>query len=79
MDPLDGFGPNAACHLKRTNGFPNVADIVVNSLYDARNDVRSGGKVAAFEELVARMVGLVDRSPGRLSSTPLCSMSGKHR
>lgn len=53
-DPLDGFGPHAALHLKRTDAFPDVADIMINSLHDAR----SGGEVAAFEELVGSHGGL---------------------
>ena len=33
-DPLAGFSPNAAHHLRRTDGFAHVADIMVNSFYD---------------------------------------------
>jgi putative membrane protein len=52
-DPLIHFGPNAAMHLRRTSGFPHVADIMVNSLYDPET-----GEVAAFEELVGSHGGL---------------------
>ena len=52
-DPLAHFGPNAAMHLKRTNSFPHVADIMVNSFYNPET-----GEVAAFEELVGSHGGL---------------------
>jgi uncharacterized membrane protein YvlD (DUF360 family) len=52
-DPLVKFGPNAAAHLRRTDSFPHVADIMVNSLYDPET-----GEVAAFEELVGSHGGL---------------------
>lgn len=46
-NPLANFGPNAAHHLRRYNGFADAPDIYVNSFYDpARNEV------AAFEELI---------------------------
>ena len=32
-NPLAPFGPNAAQHVKRTDGFPNCADIMINSTY----------------------------------------------
>ncbi|HDZ59763.1 MAG TPA: phage holin family protein, partial [Actinobacteria bacterium] len=52
-NPLAHFGANAAGHLKRTDGFPHVADIMVNSFYDPVTD-----EVAAFEELVGSHGGL---------------------
>ncbi len=52
-NPLAGFGANAAAHLKRTDGFPHVPDILVNSFYDETTD-----EVAAFEELVGSHGGL---------------------
>jgi len=52
-DPLAPFGPNAAQHVKRTDGFPNCADIMVNSTYWPET-----GEVAAFEELVGSHGGL---------------------
>ena len=52
-DPLALFGPNAATHLCRTDSFPHVADIMVNSLYDPETR-----EVAAFEELVGSHGGL---------------------
>ncbi len=52
-DPLLGFGPNAARHLSRTDGFSNAPDILVNSLHDPDT-----GDVAAFEELVGSHGGL---------------------
>jgi hypothetical protein len=47
-DPLAGFSPNATRHLLRTDGFPHVADIMVNSFYDP---VLEEG--CAFEELIS--------------------------
>jgi uncharacterized membrane protein YvlD (DUF360 family) len=47
LDPLAPFGPNAADHLRRLDGFTNVGDLLVNSSYDAELE-----EVAAFEELV---------------------------
>jgi len=52
-DPLAIFGPNAALHLKRSDTFPHVPDILVNSLYYPET-----GEVAAFEELVGSHGGL---------------------
>jgi type I phosphodiesterase/nucleotide pyrophosphatase len=52
-DPLAPFGPNAARHVKRTDGFPNCADIMVNSTYWPET-----GEAAAFEELVGSHGGL---------------------
>ena len=46
-DPLAGFSPHAAEHLLRTDGFPHVADIMVNSFYD--HQLEEG---CAFEELI---------------------------
>ncbi len=52
-DPLAPFAPTAADHLRRTDGFPHVADIMVNSFYDA--EVEQG---CAFEELISFHGGL---------------------
>ena len=52
-DPLEPFGPNAAAKALRTDGFPHVADIMVNSTYWA--DLQ---EVAAFEELVGSHGGM---------------------
>jgi uncharacterized membrane protein YvlD (DUF360 family) len=52
-NPLAPFGPNAAQHVKRTDGFPNCADIMINSTYWPET-----GEVAAFEELVGSHGGL---------------------
>jgi uncharacterized membrane protein YvlD (DUF360 family) len=46
-DPLVGFGPNAADHLRRTDSFTNAPDILVNSFFDPVAD-----EGAAFEELI---------------------------
>jgi hypothetical protein len=47
-DPLAGFSPNAARHLRRTDGFPHVPDILVNSFYDPVTE-----EGCAFEELIS--------------------------
>ena len=52
-DPLAHFPPNAGVHLKRTDGFEHVADIMVNSFYDP--DMDEG---CAFEELISFHGGL---------------------
>lgn len=52
-DPLAPFGPNAADHLRRTDGFPHCADLMVNSTYWPEFD-----EVAAFEELVGSHGGM---------------------
>jgi hypothetical protein len=53
VDPLAGFGPNAARHLRRTDGFAHCADIMLNSTYWEQMD-----EVAAFEELVGSHGGM---------------------
>jgi hypothetical protein len=52
-DPLAIFGANAARHVKRTDGFAHVADIMINSIYEPQT-----GEVFAFEELVGSHGGL---------------------
>ncbi len=52
-DPLAPFGPNAAGHLRRTDGFPHCADLMLNSTYWPEF-----GEVAAFEELVGSHGGM---------------------
>lgn len=52
-DPLAPFGPNAADHLRRTDGFPHCADLMLNSTYWSEF-----GEVAAFEELVGSHGGM---------------------
>jgi uncharacterized membrane protein YvlD (DUF360 family) len=52
-DPLAPFGENAADHLRRTDGFPHCADLMVNSAYWPEF-----GEVAAFEELVGSHGGM---------------------
>ena len=47
-DPLAIFSPHAAQHLRRTDSFSNVADIMVNSFYDETRD-----EGCAFEELIS--------------------------
>ncbi len=52
-DPLAPFGPNAADHVRRTDGFAHCPDIVLNSTYWEGTD-----EVAAFEELVGSHGGM---------------------
>jgi uncharacterized membrane protein YvlD (DUF360 family) len=52
-DPLAPFGPNAADHLRRTDGFAHCADLMINSTFWPQF-----GEVAAFEELVGSHGGL---------------------
>ena len=52
-DPLAAFSPTAAQHLARTDGFGNVADIMVGSFYDPMLD-----EGCAFEELISFHGGL---------------------
>ena len=52
-DPLAPFSPTAAQHLRRTDGFAHVADIMVGSFYDPVLD-----EGCAFEELISFHGGL---------------------
>ena len=52
-DPLAPFSTTAALHLQRTDGFSNVADVMVGSFYDP--DLDEG---CAFEELISFHGGL---------------------
>jgi hypothetical protein len=52
-DPLAPFSPTTAQHLKRTDGFAHVADIMVGSFYDPVLD-----EGCAFEELISFHGGL---------------------
>jgi hypothetical protein len=52
-DPLAHFSENAPKHLLRSDGFPHVADLMVNSFYDPQLD-----EGCAFEELISFHGGL---------------------
>jgi uncharacterized membrane protein YvlD (DUF360 family) len=52
-DPLAPFPGGAARHLRRTDGFSNAPDILVNSFYDPELD-----EGCAFEELISFHGGL---------------------
>jgi uncharacterized membrane protein YvlD (DUF360 family) len=52
-DPLAPFSPTAHLHLRRTDGFEHVADIMVGSFYDTELD-----EGCAFEELISFHGGL---------------------
>lgn len=51
--PLAVYGPGAAEAVRRTDSFPHVADIMVNSMYDP-----DAGTVHAFEEQIGSHGGL---------------------
>lgn len=51
--PLAPFGPGAADAIRRTDTFPHVADVMVNSMYDPAT-----GTVHAFEEQIGSHGGL---------------------
>ncbi len=51
--PLAPFGPGAADAVRRTDTFPHVADVMVNSMYDPVT-----GRVHAFEEQIGSHGGL---------------------
>jgi uncharacterized membrane protein YvlD (DUF360 family) len=52
-DPLAPFSPTASVHLRRTDGFPHVADLMIGSFYDPMVD-----EGCAFEELISFHGGL---------------------
>jgi hypothetical protein len=52
-DPLAGFDPTAADHLRRHDRFPHCPDLLVNSMYDPDTD-----EVAPFEEFMGSHGGL---------------------
>ncbi len=52
-DPLRAFGPNAADHLRRTDGFTHCPDILVSCMYDPE-----ANEVAPFEEFMGSHGGL---------------------
>ncbi|MEU9115306.1 phage holin family protein [Streptomyces sp. NPDC048483] len=52
-DPLAAFGDGAADAVRRSNRFPHVADIMINSAYDPAT-----GAVHAFEEQIGSHGGL---------------------
>ncbi len=57
--PLRGFGPGAASAVRRTDTFPHVADVMVNSMYDPET-----GTVHAFEEQIGSHGGLGGEQAG---------------
>ena len=82
-DPLAPFGPNAAAHVARTDGFAHCPDVVVNSTYWPET-----GEVAAFEELVGSHGGMGGPqscpfvlAPARLSAPdgPIVGAEAMHR
>ncbi|MCZ7669631.1 MAG: hypothetical protein M5U34_21875 [Chloroflexi bacterium] len=52
-NPLAGFGPNAAHHLRRYDAFPDAPDLYINSFYDPVKN-----EVAAYEELIGSHGGM---------------------
>ncbi|MFD5181089.1 phage holin family protein [Streptomyces sp. NPDC058372] len=51
--PLEPFGPGAAETVRRTDGFPHTADIMINSAYFPET-----GEIHAFEEQIGSHGGL---------------------
>ena len=66
-DPLAPFSPNAASHLRRTDGFEHVADIMVNSFYDPQLE----------EGLRLRGADLVPRRHRRATDATVHPASGR--
>ena len=52
-DPLAVCGPNAADHLRRTDGFAHCPDILVNCMFDPE-----ANEVAPFEEFMGSHGGI---------------------
>ena len=52
-DPLAPFGPNAAAHVRRTDGFVHCPDLLINASFSPDTE-----EVAAFEELVGSHGGM---------------------
>jgi len=52
-DPLAGYGPNAALHLRRALAFTDRPDLYVHAIIDSER-----GEIPAFEELVGSHGGL---------------------
>ena len=52
-NPLELFHTNAPAHLRRTDGFQHVPDLLINSFYDPVKD-----EAAAFEELIGSHGGM---------------------
>ncbi|WP_374991269.1 alkaline phosphatase family protein [Streptomyces sp. LHD-70] len=57
-EPLREFGPAAVAAVRRTDGFPHVADIMVNSSYEPSGEGSGDGEVLAFEEQIGSHGGL---------------------
>jgi hypothetical protein len=52
-DPLGHFGPTAADHLRRTDGFRHCPDLLINCMYDP-----VANEVAPFEEFMGSHGGI---------------------
>lgn len=63
---LATMGPGAADAVRRTDGFPHVADIMVNSMYDPAT-----GRVHAFEEQIGSHGGLGGEQSNAFLLSPL--------
>ncbi|MGW1891351.1 alkaline phosphatase family protein [Streptomyces sp. NPDC002004] len=73
VGPLAGFGPGAADAVRRTDSFPHVADIMVNSWYDPGT-----GEVHAFEEQIGSHGGLGGAQSRPFLLAPLALPSPVH-
>jgi hypothetical protein len=66
VDPLAPFGVSAADHLRRTSGFTDCPDILVNGVYDPVTD-----EGAAFEDLIGFHGGLGGKQCGPFVLAPI--------
>jgi uncharacterized membrane protein YvlD (DUF360 family) len=66
-DPVRDFGPNAADHLRRTDGFAHCPDILVNCMYDP-----DANEVAPFEEFMGSHGGLGGWQSHPFALVPSC-------
>ena len=82
-NPLAGFGPNAARHLQRNDGFKDAPDLYVSSFYDPETN-----EGAAFEEQIGFHGGmgglqtqpfLLFPSELPLEETPLIGAAAVHQ
>jgi len=68
-NPLEPYGPNALHHVRRTDSFRDVPDVLVHSAYNPDT-----GEIPAFEELVGSHGGLggYQTEPFLLYPSELC-------
>ncbi|MET8576951.1 phage holin family protein [Streptomyces sp. NPDC005012] len=64
--PLKPYGPGAVAAVRRTHGFPQAADIMINSWYDPAT-----GEIHAFEEQIGSHGGLGGEQSRAFLMTPV--------